>query len=531
MVDEETKLVQVPGGWEGRFRCGGLRKRAVITVKHEHEARSRDRRIRQVLLAIGKANKGDKAKQAARCVDFLEQAATAPSAAVFNGICRAAADLAANPDKFASGPLTFRDVADLWLTGVLHQRYPGAFRKQSATTASNTKKTLEKHVMRHVGDLAVRSFTMKHFEAIMMGLPKELTATNKIARSVDVVLRGAVELELIAHNPIKRSAIPPARDPHSVMFTYLYPHEEEALIRCAAIPLERRAFYGFMTRNGTRPHEAEQLAWGDVDLENGTVNLDITKTESPRFWMMDSDVIAMLVRLKPEGALPTDLVFSHLAASDRASQLRRDLKTAGCTRATLGIGRKNPFKGKPRRRIRCHDLRATFVTVALASGWTEAQVKERSGHETDVMLARYKRRATNALELGHGNWFAPLDECLWPESRPSRGPQVGQRLGQIISIQRKKAASGSSSTTTEGVQEHAGTRKPAVKRPPAGPSLRVGPPPRGGVGQTVLGQVPGPEHDLTLAIANATAAGKWKLAERLTVQLEGLIAAGLPKPR
>lgn len=531
MVDEETKLAKVPGGWEGRFRCGGLRKRAVITVKHEHEARSRDRRIRQVLLAIGKANKGDKAKQSARCVDFLEQAATAPSAAVFNGICRAAADLAANPDKFASGPLTFRDVAELWLTGVLRQRFPGAFRKQSAETAAGTKKILEKHVMPHVGHVAVRNFTLKHFHAIMAGLPPAMTATNKIARSVDVILRGAVELDLIDHNPIKRSAIPPPRDPASIAFTYLYPDEEEALIRCEAIPIERRVYYGFMTRNGPRPHEPEALVWGDLDLVNGTCNIDLTKTKHPRFWMMDADVIAALVRFKPEGALPTDLVFPLPEGRDRARQLRRDLKKAGCTRTTLGLGKGNPFKGKPRRAIRCHDLRATFVTVALASGWTEAEVKARSGHETDVMLARYKRRATNAVELGHGNWFAPLDECLWPGTGPTGASQVGQKVGQVISIQRKKAGGGCSSTTTEGVQEHAGTRKPAVKRPPAGPSLRVGPPPRGGVGQTVLGQVPGPEHDLTLAIANATAAGKWKLAERLTVQLEGLIAAGLPKPR
>lgn len=528
MVDEESKLEQKPDGWEGRFRCGGQRKRATILVKHQSEALSRARRIRAVLLVINKANKGDPAKQAARCVDFLEQAARAPSAAVFNGICRAAADLAANPDKFASGPITFRDVMDLWLSGVLHRRFPGAFRKQSAETAANTKKTLEKHATRLVGDLAIRNFTLKHFQTIMDGLPPKLTATNKIARSVDVVLRGAVELELIAHNPIKRSAIPPARDPYSVAFTYLYPPEEEALICCVEILLERRAFYGFMTRNGTRPSEAALLTWGDIDLENGTVNLDHTKSECPRFWMMDADVVGMLIRLKPEGALSTDLVFQNLPCrTDRAAQLRRDLKTAGCTRATLGLGRKNPFKGKPRRPIRCHDLRATFVTVALASGWTEAQVKERTGHESDVMLARYKRRATNAAELGHGNWFAPLDACLWPESRPTLGPQVGHRVGQVISIQRKKAASGSFSTTTDGVQEHAGTQKPAVKDTPAGAGLRVGPPHRGGVGQ-----IPdGPERDLTLAIANATAAGKWKLAERLTVQLEGLIAAGLPKPR
>lgn len=518
------KLVQKPGGWEGRFRCGpGPRRRATIAVTHERDAESRARRMREVIRALTKAGK------VADACAYLVDAAHAPSAAAFNGISRAALDLAQGKGQ-VEGPATFRDVANLWLTGVLHQRFPGAFRKQSQTTASNTLKTLEKHVMPHVGTLAIRNFTAKHFQTIMEGLPKELTATNKIARAVDVILRGAVELELIAHNPIKRSAIPPARDPYSIAFTYLYPHpEEEAVVRCAAIPLGRRAFYGFMTRNGARPSEAAELVWGDVDLDNGTVNLDHTKSDTPRFWMMDADVVAVLVRLKPEGALPTDRVFTDIACGkDRAAQFRRDLKTAGCTRQALGIGRTNPFKGKSRRPIRCHDLRATFVTVALASGWTEAQVKARTGHESDIMLARYKRRATNAAELGHGNWFAPLDECLWPEARPTRPAQVGQRVGQVISIQRKKAASGSSSTTPDRVQVHAGTQKPAAKAPPAGARAPLGPPRRGGVGQAPDGA----ERDLTLAIASATAAGKWRLAERLTVQLEGLIAAaGLPKPR
>jgi integrase len=522
MVDG-GKLVQKPGGWEGRFRCGpGPRRRALITVTHERDAESRARRMREVIRSLTKAGK------VADACAYLADSALAPNAAAFNGISRAALDLAQGKGQ-TDGPATFRDVANLWLTGVLHDRFPGAFRKQSQETAANTLKTLEKHVMRHVGTLAIRNFTAKHFQIIMAGLPKELTARNKIARAVDVVLRGAVELELIAHNPIKRSAIPPARDPYSIAFTYLYPQpEEEALVRCAAIPIERRAFYGFMSRNGTRPSEAALLVWGDIDLDNGTVNLDHTKSDTPRFWMMDADVIAVLARLKPEGALATDLVFSHLASpSDRAAQLRRDLKTAGCTRPALGIGRTNPFKGKSRRPIRCHDLRATFVTVALASGWTEAQVKARTGHESDVMLARYKRRATNAVELGHGNWFAPLDECLWPAARPTRPAQVGHRVGQVISIQRKKAVSGSSSTTTDGVQVHAGTQIPAANRPPAGTRAPLGPPRKGGVGQAPDGA----ERDLASAIANATAAGKWRLAERLTVRLEGLIAAGLPKPR
>jgi hypothetical protein len=60
---------------------------------------------------------------------------------------------------------------------------------------------------------------------------------------------------------------------------------------------------------------------------------------------------------------------------------------------------------------RAHDLRATFVTLALGDGRTDDWVKKRTGHRSDMMLNRYKREAETVHELKIG-WFKPLHEAI-----------------------------------------------------------------------------------------------------------------------
>src|SRR5690606_20971610 len=89
---------------------------------------------------------------------------------------------------------------------------------------------------------------------------------------------------------------------------------------------------------------------------------------------------------------------------------RRDLARAGVRRPELTETTEN------RRPIRVHDLRATFVTLALAAGRSEAWVSDRTGHRSSVMIHRYHRQARTAAELGLGE-LAPLNTAI-PELRP-----------------------------------------------------------------------------------------------------------------
>ena len=82
------------------------------------------------------------------------------------------------------------------------------------------------------------------------------------------------------------------------------------------------------------------------------------------------------------------------------------------TADSSGIDRPELFAlTKVRRPIRVHDLRASFVSLALANGRSEAWISDRTGHRSSTMIHRYKRQARHAEELGLG-WFAPLADAL-----------------------------------------------------------------------------------------------------------------------
>jgi hypothetical protein len=91
-----------------------------------------------------------------------------------------------------------------------------------------------------------------------------------------------------------------------------------------------------------------------------------------------------------------------------------------------GVDRPKLFERSEHRiPLRAHDLRASFVTLALANGKTETWVTTRTGHTTSAMLNRYRRDAESIAELNLG-WFAPLHDAV-PELA-ELDPQAGQIL-------------------------------------------------------------------------------------------------------
>ena len=75
-------------------------------------------------------------------------------------------------------------------------------------------------------------------------------------------------------------------------------------------------------------------------------------------------------------------------------------------------------RSETRRPLRAHDLRATFVTVALAcgKGKTETWVSDRTGHTSSAMISRHRRKARTWTGLALGA-LDPLDTAI-PELSP-----------------------------------------------------------------------------------------------------------------
>ncbi len=182
---------------------------------------------------------------------------------------------------------------------------------------------------------------------------------------------------------------------------------------CGEVPLARRLCYGLLIREGFRVSELLGLTWANVDLERGVVYLDENKTDDPRSWVLDPGVVEGLRRWKEHfawRALPTARVLRdrHDTVADRfemAELLRDALREAGVDRPQLFE------RTETRMPLRAHDLRASFVTVNLALGKTEAWITDRTGHRSSQMIYRYKRQARTHAELDLGG-FRPLHEAI-----------------------------------------------------------------------------------------------------------------------
>jgi integrase len=155
-----------------------------------------------------------------------------------------------------------------------------------------------------------------------------------------------------------------------------------------------------------RRDEALSLTWANVDLERGTGALDENKADDPRAWVLGDDVLRALKiwRTHYTSEQGTSMkVFSHpdqpLDGDHLAAVLRTHLQKSGGVRAEL-------FQRTAKRApLRAHDLRATFVTLALAANKTETWVCDRTGHHSSQMLNRYRRAARTAAELVLVGWF------------------------------------------------------------------------------------------------------------------------------
>jgi integrase len=300
---------------------------------------------------------------------------------------------------------TLRELGEAWTDNSLAEEYPDQIKTRRA--AEKDVSRLERHVYPVIGDVPVAALTLAHVERVMASLKgqrRDLSPASRrhVALVLNRLLAIAVyPLKLRTSHPIPKGFVPKVGARKAM--AYLYPDEDRALLACAAIAIRERLLYGFLVREGCRVSEALGLRWSDVDLERGAVRLEKNKTDDPRAWALAPGVAAALAHFKGE---PHELVFEPPADPlGMAEVLRARLREAGVDRPEL-------HKATAERiALRVHDLRGSFVTVALANGRSEAWVSDRTGHRSSQMIARYKRAARTADELKLGDW-APLDVAL-----------------------------------------------------------------------------------------------------------------------
>jgi integrase len=397
-----------------------------------------------------------------------------------------------------SGALPLQEFGELWTTGELARMYPKHVRQKK--TANNDGWLLKKYAYPVAGRTPVSAFVLEHGQEILRRVPpdKSDVTVRHVAQCLHRLFNLAVfPARLIEHSPLPRGFLP--QIVHRRAKTYLYPDEDATLLGCREVPLVLRVLYGFLNREGCRVTEATTLDFRDVDLEYGEIHLDANKTNDPRSWAMGFDTAEALRRWRDHfhpNPKPEQRIFVYpdtsreageqIDGAARAEEFRANLKRAGLARPQLFMN------DRERRHICIHDLRATFVTLALASGKNETWVADRTGHSSSDQIHNYRRQARTHAELKLGA-LASLHEAI-PELRAavpihpvqSSDPQRRGSTGDRPQERENQMHSQPSETTAERagfepaaplrvhmISNHApsATRSPLQsRRPPWGPA-------------------------------------------------------------
>ena len=321
-----------------------------------------------------------------------------------------------------SPDMTFGELGELWTTGKLAALYPRYIKRKKSADSDEAR--LRHYIYEHIGKVAIRDFAppqgLELAEEVMAELPPPSELSHSTARHVAQVMSRVLSLavyplRILPVHPLPRGFLPKRTDDKAK--TYVYPDEDAQLMRCRKVPLVERLFYGFLIREGTRAGEVRELQLYELDLVHGWGHLDETKNGKPKDWALHPGTVEGLKRYRDRFMASKHshtFVFARedgrlLDQWDLAEHLRNYLKLAGVKRSQLFLANQNRIM------LRAHDLRASFVTVSLAQGRSEAWVMDRTGHMSSQMLQKYRRLVRGHREQGLGD-FVPLCDAI-PELR------------------------------------------------------------------------------------------------------------------
>lgn len=479
-------LRHTPGGYFAQFSIGGGQRKGTIlaTCTTEPEAEKRKAAIARLIARLRETgHTGDILVNTIREGGGADAAEMRKLERLVERIASGKEPGLAKQHAARREGTTVADLTTLWTSGDLARQFPDHVKAKK--TSGGDKRLLEwlgKVRMPDgttFGERPVASVTLDDCDHVMTALPKTTetpAARRQYAQALRKLLVYAVyPLRLLAVLPIPKGWLPKATN--TLAKGWIYPAEDLALMQCPDVPLALRLLYGVLAREGMREGEGLALEWTDLDLEHGVLRLDENKTDDPRSWALGGDVrraLATWKKLRGKKAEKNRRVFPKVLLGDKgdlAKKLRQGLRDAGVKRTEVT----SDSPGRARLAMRAHDLRGTFVTLALACGRTEAWVTDRTGHRSSTMIYRYKRAARTAAELGLG-WLAPLDEAI-PELAPKRGQGAngvqtrGPRRPQTSGGRRASARKGTISGSTAHPELQLLIRRSRVRFPLGPPTI------------------------------------------------------------
>lgn len=300
---------------------------------------------------------------------------------------------AATPNK----TMTYQEVFEIWKEGYEL--------KVESTTVDKTMGYFKNHILPGFGKRPIDSITYLDCKQFVTKMTKKLKSSRKILFYFSRILKEAVQMDLIAKNPMIGIELPSEKknqfEHENEVFKENYYNREELaeFLECCKkdlSPLKYTAFH-LLAHSGLRKGELFALTWADINFEAAVLRVNKavgysttrglhiknTKTSKPRVVDLDEETLNLLqawaemqrlelskarLNVKPENKqLLFPNIYNELMHPSKTSRWIRDVQ------------KKNNL-----REISTHGLRHTHCSLLFESGFfTPAQVMERLGH-TDL---------------------------------------------------------------------------------------------------------------------------------------------------
>lgn len=285
------------------------------------------------------------------------------------------------------------------------------------TTYATNRRYADNHAIPAVGSIRADQLDTMQAQRWVDRMRREGVSAHVIANSTRVVssaYRQAMQLGIVAANPIANTKRPPIRKPDIATWTASDIARVDAAL--ADDPMWQ-ALYRVALTTGMRPGELRALRWDDVDFDAGRIAIrrTITRDADDRIIVGSTTKTGRerIVTLSPAAAESlkrwrTDQRLVRMAARrwDRAGYVftGNDGGPAGQTTWQRRHAALIAQTGVPR--ITAHGLRHTFATLALERGTHIKIVQEILGHQSvETTLNRYahpssdlRDAAANALD-------------------------------------------------------------------------------------------------------------------------------------
>lgn len=244
---------------------------------------------------------------------------------------------------------------------------------------------------------------------------------GRVLMRLKALFREALRLELVARNPAEavRLRLPKGEKAARA----LEPEEVARLLEAAEASRSKdmALLLRLMLETGLRRGEALALQWGDLDLEKGEVRVWRSWTKAGGKGAFSEPKTPTAKRVVP---LPRGLLLRLQARREELLERLTLEEVAGL----FLVGGDRPvdpdsFNHYLRRlaeraglgRVRVHDLRHTWATLALSRGIPLEVVSERLGHASPTITLGVYR---HLLEEERRGYVLDLEDLLYPATRP-----------------------------------------------------------------------------------------------------------------